>query len=553
MSNENDPVADAPEEKVADEPQSEQSDSSELRVPSLLSNYVSMSGMVLVIASLASIILLFLLELTSATDQPYLGVLIYVLLPSAMVFGLFVVLVGVILERRRRRKLTPEQIAAYPILDLNGPRRRRAFLTFVFCSFIFLMMSAFGSYRAFEFTESVEFCGELCHSVMRPEFVAYQASPHSQVKCVECHVGSGAGNYLRAKFNGVNQLIGVTFGTYEKPIKSPVHNMRSANETCVKCHWTEIYHGDVYRVFNHYLYDETSSLNQTKLLVKVGGGSAKTGRADGIHWHMNLQKEVLFIAGDERRQTIKWVRMTDNDGSVTEYFGEGAHLTPDEIAKSEKRRMDCIDCHNRPTHIYLSPDQAVDKSIDAQRLDVSLPFLKLKAVEVLAGDYDTTEQAMSTIATNFPAYYQANYPQIYSEKKAAIDAAATELQRIYGTYFFPEMKTDWRAHPNNIGHRTSMGCFRCHDGKMATKEGRVIRNECNICHTTIQQSFGGRTFSPEDGKFQHPVNLGDYADYKCAACHQGNRPFQHPLKLGDISKFQCSECHKDQTYRVKNQ
>jgi hypothetical protein len=521
------------------------------KVPSLFHNYLSLVGFVIVITSLTSIVLLFLLELTSAAEQPYLGVLIYVLLPGVMLFGLAVVLAGVIWERRRRRRLTPEEIAAYPILDLNGPRRRRAFFIFLFCSFVFLMMSAFGSYRAFEYTESVEFCGQLCHSVMNPEFVAYNAAPHSKIRCVECHVGSGAQNYLRAKFNGVHQLYAVTFKTYSKPIQTPVHNMRPANETCGKCHWTEKYYGEQLKVFNHYGYDENNSLNQTRMLIKVGGGSPETGKADGIHWHMNLGNELTFISADEKRQNVQWVRMKDADGKTVEYFARNVFLSPEEIEKSAKRKMDCIDCHNRPTHIYLSPNQAVDQSIDAKRLDPSLPYLKLKAVEVLSGSYSDTQEALNAIATNFPGYYQSTYPELYNQRKAVIDSVVIELQRIYQTYFFPEMKTDWQSHVNNIGHRNSIGCFRCHNGEMTSKEGKVISKDCAICHVTLDQTFSGKTFAPAGGKFQHPLNLGDMGAYQCAACHQGNRAFQHPLKLGDISRFQCAECHTGQTYKIK--
>lgn len=519
------------------------------KVPSLLHNYISFAGMAIVVISLASIVLLFSLEMTSPTSQPYLGILTYIMLPTVMVFGLIIILLGVLWERRRRRKLTPEQIAAYPILDLNGPRRRRAFLTFLSLSFIFLLISAFGSYRAFEYTESVEFCGQLCHTVMKPEFVAHEAAPHSQIRCVECHVGSGPENYARAKFNGIRQLYAVTFNTYNKPIETPVHNMRPANETCQKCHWSEKYHGEKFKVFNHYGYDKDNSLTQTRLLIKVGGGNASNGQTGGIHWHMNLNNEVLFISSDPKRQNVQWVKMTKGDGSSVEYFAKDANLSPDQIEAAPKRRMDCIDCHNRPTHIYLSPNQAVDRSIDADKLDTSLPFLKLKAVEVLSGNYATTEEALNAIATKFPDYYKVSYPDIYATKKMAIDAATTELQHLYQTYFFPEMKTDWQSSANNIGHLTAQGCFRCHDGQMSSKDGKIIRNECNICHTAADQTIKGKTFTPQDGKFQHPVNLGDRGNFKCAACHSGNRAFQHPVNLGDISKFQCVECHKGLSFK----
>ncbi|HSK70675.1 MAG TPA: NapC/NirT family cytochrome c, partial [Pyrinomonadaceae bacterium] len=298
------------------------------KAPSLFHNYISFAGMAVVFASLASIIFLFLIEITGETHQPYLELFTYVLLPGILVFGLFIGLVGVLFERRRRRKITPEQIAAFPILDFNNPSRRRAFLIFLCCAFIFLFISAFGSYRAFEYSESVTFCGQTCHTVMKPEFIAHKAAPHSQIRCVDCHVGGGAEWYVRAKFNGIRQLYAVTFNTFHRPIKTPVHNMRSANETCANCHSAEKFHGDQLKVFNHYGYDENNSLNQTRMLIKVGGGSPETGQVSGIHWHMNLGNEVTFIASDEQRQNIPWVRMKDRNGNIVEYMTKGAGLTP---------------------------------------------------------------------------------------------------------------------------------------------------------------------------------------------------------------------------------
>jgi nitrate/TMAO reductase-like tetraheme cytochrome c subunit len=522
-----------------------------VKVPSLYQNYISWAGTLIAVASLISIILLLALELTGNTsDQPYLGILIWIMLPGVLVFGLFIVLVGMLLERRRRRKMTPEQIAAYPILDLNSPRRRRMLFAFLIGSFIFLFISAFGSYQAFEYTESVEFCGQLCHTVMKPEFVAYKAAPHSQIRCVECHVGGGAESYVRAKIGGVRQLYRVVTNTYDTPIKTPVHGMRSANETCAKCHWSEKFYGDQLKVFNHYGFDEKSSLRQVRLLVKVGGGNPKTGQATGIHWHMNLGNEITFISSDDRRQDVSWVRMRDASGNVTEFTKKDVNLSNDQIEKAEKRKMDCIDCHNRPTHIYLSPNKAVDQSLDAQKLDISLPFVKMKAVEVLAAPYNSNDEAMSAIATNFSDYYQRNHPEIFASKKSAIDAAVVELQRIYSTYFFPEMKTDWSTQINNIGHFNAQGCFRCHDGQHFSREGKVIRNECSICHTTLDQTEKGITTPAVNGAFKHPLNIADKNTYQCAVCHNGDRSFKHPLNLGDISRFECAECHKGEYKKV---
>lgn len=520
------------------------------KTPTLLRNYISFVGFAIVAASLTSFTLLLLIGLTGSTENPYTDLITFILVPSILGFGLFVVLVGVLYERRRRRNMSHDEITAFPILDLNDPRRRRSLIVFLCLSFIFLFMTAFGSYRAFEYTESVTFCGQACHDVMKPEFVAYNASPHARVRCVECHVGGGAEAYVRSKFTGMRQLYGVVTGHYNRPIQTPVHNMRSATETCQKCHWSEKYHGDEIKVFNHYAYNETNSLNQTRMLIKVGGGTETGGPVGGIHWHMNIANEISFVSTDEKRQTIPWVRMRDASGRVVDYKTSDSQLTARDIEQTPMRKMDCIDCHNRPAHIYLSPNQAVDLAFDAGRLDASLPFLKAKAVETLAKPYTTNDEAVATIAADIPAYYRSSYPAIYTANAASINGAVSELQRIYQTYFFPEMKTDWKVSPNNIGHYNAQGCFRCHDGQHKSPEGKVIRNECSICHTTIDQTFGGKTVAATDGMFRHPVDLGDKNTWQCAACHKGDQTFRHPLNLGDISQFQCAECHKGDTFKM---
>ncbi len=512
----------------------------------LLRNYISFTGIAIVAASLTSIALLVLMELSAAHDNPYTVLVTYILLPSVLGFGLLLMLAGALIERRRRRKNPDAHIAPYPVLDLNDPARRRSFVVFLCLAMVFLFMSAFGSYRAFEYTESVQFCGQQCHTVMKPEFVAFQASPHAKIRCVDCHVGGGAEWYVRSKLNGMRQLYGVIANDFNRPIQTPVHNMRPANETCQACHWAEKYNGEELRVFDHFGYDENNTRRTTRMLIKVGGGSPEGGPVGGIHWHMNVANEITYIANDEKRQDIPWVRMKAADGTVTEYTRSNATLTAQQIEQAPKRRMDCIDCHNRPTHIYLSPNQAVDNALAAGNIDPSLPFIKAKAVEALTQEYSTEDQALGAIAARLDDYYRTSHGDVYNSRRDAVNAASAEVQRIYKTYFFPEMKTDWRAHTDNIGHFTAQGCFRCHDGQHASPEGKLIRNDCAICHTTIDQTFAGQTFVPQDGKFQHPVELGDRNTWQCAACHKGDRTFKHPLNLGDISRFQCAECHKNQ-------
>jgi len=524
------------------------------KAPGLFRNYISFAGSAIAAAGLVSIVLMLLLEFLgdgAASHNPYVGIFTYILFPTVMGFGLVVVVFGMLWERRRRRRLAPGDVGRYPVLDLNNPHRRRIFSGFLMLTFVFLFLSAFVSYRAFEHTESVQFCGQTCHTPMRPEFVAYQASPHARVKCVECHVGPGAGWYVRSKLSGAYQLYSVAFNKYPRPIKSPVHNLRPAQETCEQCHWPAKFFGAQLKVFNRYAYDERNTLRQTRMLINTGGGSPTTGQVTGIHWHMNIGNEITYVSSDEQRQVIPWVRSKSKDGSVTEYRLEGAPFTPEQVAEMPQRRMDCVDCHNRPSHVYVPPDRAVDNSLTAGKIDASLPFVKRQAVEVLTANYSTTEEAVAAISRNLDAFYRESYPDVYARKSDAIRSAIAEVQRVYQTYLFPEMKVDWRTHPNNIGHYYSQGCFRCHDGQHKSADGRVIRNECNICHTTLDQTNGGTSVAVRDGAFTHPVDLGDLSNLSCTACHRSNRAFQHPLNLGDLSRFKCADCHAGKNWTLE--
>ena len=511
-------------------------------VRSLIKNYVSFIGMVIAFTSLACIILLFLIDLTQRGENPYFGIVTYIILPGFLILGLLVIVAGMILERRRRRRSPSSEISTYPKIDFNDRRQRRIAVVLLGGAFLFVSMSAFGSYKAYQYTESVAFCGQACHTVMNPEFVTFQVAPHAQIRCVDCHVGSGAQWYARSKLAGTRQLFSLVRGTYSRPIPTPVHNLRPADETCGHCHWSEKFHGAKLRTFNHYAHDEQNTLRQLRMLISVGGGSPETGVVAGIHWHMNLANEVTFISTDDRRQVIPWIRVKDRQGNVTEYYDRTRPLAPEQIANASKRRMDCVDCHNRPAHRYLPPDQAVNQSFATGRLDHSLPYLKREAVAVLGKQYNTTAEAVNGIGSQLDQFYRTNYAELYANKNAAIKSAIGEVQRIFQTYSFPEMKTDWQAHPDNIGHFYFTGCFRCHDGEHVSNTGKVIRNDCNLCHTVLADS-ANPTASVKTQSFQHPVDLGGLADRKCETCHKANEAFKHPINLGDISSFQCVECH----------
>lgn len=492
------------------------------RPAGLFRNWLTLVGAALALVSLANVLFLLLADVFAVRAKPYFGVFGYIVFPAVLVLGLLIIPVGMLVERWRRRRRAPEEIPAFPRIDLNMPSHRQAFGLFVGFTVFFLVLGSVGSYRAYQFSDSVTFCGQVCHSVMKPEFTAYQSSSHARVPCVECHVGPGATWFVRSKFAGSYQVYATAFNRFPRPIPSPIKSLRPAQETCEQCHWPEKFWGDRFKIITHFGSDEKNTPRQIRMLIKTGGGSPTTGLTAGIHWHMNIMNEIWYVATDAQRQQIPWVRVRDMQGRVTEYLAGDSKLTPEEIARAEKRRMDYMDCHNRPSHVYLPPDRAVDEALLAGQIDPSLPFIKRQAVEVLAKPYASAEAAREGIASELDAFYFTKYPALYPRKREVIKAGIAEVQRLYETNIFPEMKVDWRTHPNNIGHFYYAGCFRCHDGQHVSREGKVIRKECGICHAILGQEEGGQPMAEVRGRaFRHPVEIGDLEQVTCSDCHTG--------------------------------
>ncbi len=484
----------------------------------LLRNPISLAGVALALVSLGNILLFSLVGLIAVRPSPYIGILAYMVAPAFLISGLLLIGVGVWRERSKQAGEVP----VYPRIDLNDPGQRSAVISFGAFVVMFVMLSGAGSYKAYEFTDSVQFCGQTCHTVMKPEFTAYQLSPHARVGCVECHVGSGATWYVKSKLSGTRQVFAAMFNTFPRPIPTPVHNLRPAQETCEECHWPKKFYGAQLKVFTHYGSDEKNTPRQIRMLIKTGGGDPATGEPSGIHWHMNISNEIDYVAADEKRQVIAYIHVKDPQGRVTEYYAQDSTLTKDQIAKASRHRMDCVDCHNRPTHIYIPPDQAVDQGLLSHKLDVSLPYIKQQAVAALTGKYDTTEIAVQAIAHDIDGFYESKYPEVAKSKRLEIRNAIDEIQQVFRRTTFPEMKLNWETHPNNLGHFYFNGCFRCHDGQHVSPEGRVLSKDCNLCHTVMGQEEGGVSMAALPNiSFQHPVDLGDLTEVNCSDCHTG--------------------------------
>lgn len=505
---------------MTDEPR----DTAPASKPSLLDNWTSLLGVILAASSFFAAACLIAIDYFRGFKNPYMGILTYLVAPAFLVAGLLLISAGALWERRRRRRMQPGEIPRYPRLDLNVPRQRNTFVAISVATFLFLILTALGSYRTYQFTESVTFCGTTCHTIMRPEYTAYQGSPHARVACVECHIGSGADWFVKSKLSGAYQVYATIAGTYPRPIATPIKNLRPARETCEQCHWPRKFYGAAERVLRHYLPDERNTPWTIRMLLPIGGGDADLGPAGGIHWHMNIGHRIEYVATDSQRQVIPWVRVTDERGGVTVYQAAGSSLTAEQIAAAPPRTMDCLDCHNRPTHIFNAPLAAVNFAMGTGRIDAGIPWIKQQAVRALAAPYPDTDDALRAIPAALAAFYRSAYPALVQTDSAQLRRVIAEVQALYTHNFFPGMKVDWRAYPDNVGHLNFPGCFRCHDGSHTSADGRSITHDCKACHTIIAQGTGDTlpTVTAAGLDFRHPVDIGGvWRAMMCSDCHHG--------------------------------
>jgi nitrate/TMAO reductase-like tetraheme cytochrome c subunit len=501
----------------------------ERRAPRLVHNWLSTVGIVM--AGISTLVVLFFLILNILSERinPYVGILIYLVLPAVLIAGLLLVPLGMFIEWRRRQRSGLITYEKWPDIDLNNQRHRNAAALFLLGALLLMLMSAVGMYQAYHYTESVQFCGLVCHRVMKPEFTAYQDSPHARVRCVDCHIGPGAGWYAKSKLSGLYQVYAVLANVYPRPIPTPIEDLRPAQETCETCHWPRAFFGAKQRQFVHYRYDGLNSPWPINMLIKIGGGNPKTSRTTGIHWHMNIAVMVEYIARDRRRQDIPWIRVTDREtGRVTLYQDVDNPLTQREMAEAKPRRMDCMDCHNRPSHDYKSPDAAIDLAILTGQIDPGLPGIKQAAVEAMAKPYSSDADAEAGIAGGIAQFYRRNYPTLREQKEREIRDAVGAVQKAYERNIFPFMEARWSDYPNDIGHFTFRGCMRCHDGRHSSGSGAVIPNDCATCHVIIEQGptrSGPAVIAGNGLEFRHPVDIGGaWKGGRCFDCHQGTQP-----------------------------
>jgi hypothetical protein len=446
----------------------------------LLRHPLSLAGAALATVCGSLVAVFFVASMAGYEGNPYQGMVVYVVVPSLLVVGLLLIPVGAWLERRRLVRLAAsgELEPPLPVINLNSPRTRKLGLAFLALTTVNLLLLGIASYKGLEVMDSTAFCGS-CHSVMDPEASAHARSPHARVRCVECHIGPGAGWFVKSKLSGSWQLVSVMFHLYPRPIPTPVHALRPARDTCEQCHWPTKFVGDRLKVITHHADDASSTPIKTVLLVHVGGAQGVSSR--GIHWHVDQGVKLRYQA-DEKREKVAAIELTSADGTARRWEAPGPPA-----GGGAWRDMDCIDCHNRPTHVYRTPEDEVDAAFLHGRLDPRLPFLRREAIKALRAEYPGKAEAVTGLRESLRGFYAAQPLPAGAASAALVDAAAAELAAIWGRNVWPQMKIGWGTYPTFLGHEQAPGCFRCHDGEHATREGQAVSGDCDLCHTILAQ------------------------------------------------------------------
>ncbi|MGV1099312.1 NapC/NirT family cytochrome c [Thiovibrio sp. JS02] len=449
---------------------------------------LAVTGVVVCGVTLPVLVVLTLLDVTGVARNPYFGFINYVVLAPLFVIGLLLVAVGLLLRRDGEDigLFTYEYLREQFTLPGRFSRVRSLLFLAVGLACAVLFLVGLISYSSIRYTNSVAFCGLFCHTVMEPQYTAFRNSPHSQVSCAQCHLGTGKPWSARAKLSGIKQIVAVAFNTYSRPITAPISNLRPGREICEECHRPDKFHGDKLYVKDRFLADENNTHVQTVLLMKVGSGGYRGRKAQGIHWHVSPRNTVSYLAGDRNREVISQVRLRREDGSETVYSVAGA--AADGQGPEETRVMDCIDCHNRPTHVFLTPEEALDQKLLVGLIPSTLPYIKKAGLEALRREYASNEAALAGIGDHLGAWYKEHYPKIFAARQDALRQATAGVFQAYRENVFPAMRVDWSTYRNFIGHRDNSGCFRCHDGRHTSASGETITAACDACHVILAEA-----------------------------------------------------------------
>ena len=449
------------------------------RFEALVRHPVAIAGAMITTASAAVFIALVIAEFTGLFENPYAGLVVFIAVPALFVFGLLLIPLGMWLEQRRQQQ-HPETPSGWPVFDFNQPIVRRRALMLVALTAVNVIIILLAGYGSLHWMDSPQFCGQVCHTAVQPQFTAWSEGPHSRIACAKCHIGAGAQGFVQAKLAGTRQLVHVITGKVPTPVPPGAHMAPGAQaQTCLNCHQPKSGNADRVRVVREYADDESNTETVTALQMFMGG---PTSGGHSIHWHADPANRIEYVASGPDRQTIIYVKATDAKGQVKEY--RAAEVTDQAISSGTRRTMDCVDCHNTVGHpISPTADRMVDRAIAAGQVSSKLPFARREGVRLVTASYPSQDDAVAAIDRGVRDFYAKQS----GADQEAIARAAAALQGVYRRNVFPAMKVTWGTYPENRGHMTSPGCTRCHDDEHKAKDGSAISGDCEYCHKEIQQ------------------------------------------------------------------
>ena len=424
-------------------------------------------------------------DMLGLVDNPYAAIATYLVLPGGMLTGLVLVPLAAYLRRREFHKhgISKEHLQ----INLSDHKHRRFVIILIVMTVVNFAVLAVVGYEGYHFTESPYFCGVVCHEVMAPEYTAYQRSAHSKVKCVECHIGPGAEWFVQAKISGLRQVAAVMTGTFSRPIPAPVTHLRPARDTCEQCHWPEKFHGKKVKIFKRFTNDNQTTPEVTEIALHIGGRNQYTNAFEGIHWHVSNDVEVKYLAADEKRTQIARVKVRRADGSEDEFVKSDIEIPAE--SEGKWRTMDCIDCHNRPTHVYEVPEERVDFGLLSNNINPEISGFREDCLAVITTEYASRDEATAMMADDLRALQAKRGKDRVVKYGADIDKAAAFLLKSYLGNVWPKMNVGWGTYKGHLGHQDSdagFGCWRCHDEEHENKNGDTISQDCSLCHDEPQ-------------------------------------------------------------------
>ncbi|MFL6166318.1 MAG: NapC/NirT family cytochrome c [Ornithinibacter sp.] len=440
------------------------------------------------------------------------------------------------------------------------PKTPRGILGFVGGVLLLGVLGTVGGVHLVEYSESAAFC-TTCHT-MTPQQKAFEAGPHQDVGCGECHVDPGVVGFVKAKLAGTKELYALVTRTYPTPIPPIEHEkLPPTSHTCEKCHPLSLLAqpGQPSKLHVRASFERDEKNTRNDLAVLIRPANADGAEPVSTHWH--VLQDVSYTSPDEHQRVIDSVQFKDDktgeveqfiaEGQVRESINAGQDLARLK-ASQPTRTMDCLDCHNRVGHDSPTADRAVDAAMAEGRISPTLPFVKRNSVALLTNRYATDEEGREAIR-KLSDFYATKYPLVAKDQANDITAATKSLTEIFDHTVDSHMDVRSGTYPTNLGHQSSNGCFRCHDGAhykvvkgQLTKE--TIPSTCETCHTAPQGSqtvanvpLGTRPTDHTDPLwvFDHKIVAGTTTanPATCGVCHQTSY---------------CENCHKSGAIKVSH-